>query len=1060
MYYRYLFLLLFFTGPAVKAQRATVLHGQVTGRNHMPLSGAQITVEHSEAHALSDGYGYFHLTLPPGTYQLQTTFVGYEPWTHTLRLPSTDTLRVVMEPKALQIDEVIVSTGYQDLPRERATGSFVKVDNALLNRSVSTDILSRLRDVTPGLSFNHVGTTFSIRGQSTLQSNAEPLIVVDGFPYNQPIENINPNDVESITVLKDAAAASIWGARAGNGVLVITTKKGAYNRPLKLAFNANVNVGARPDLYYQSRISSADYIATEQQLFSQGYYTSRENSDSHLALSPVVELLIARRDGKLSAADAAQQIASLGQYDVRDDVSRYLYRPSVNQQYSLGLTGGSELQRYQFSAGLDRNLDNQTGNSFRRVTLNAGNTWSMLDRKLEFSAAVYLTQNRREQNNPGSLTWSNGQRLYPYARLADDQGNPLAITRDYRLGFLGTALQQGLLDWQYRPLEELNLADNATTTAEYRINTGLRYKILPGLSAQVLYLYDRTLSYGRNQQESGTYTARNLINRYTQRSTAGVLTRPVPLGGLLDLSNATVVNHDLRGQLSYDLAKGEHQLSAIAGYEIQSLRSRGNGYRFYGYDSEHATGKPVDQTNSYTFFDNPSNGGGVPYNNYETDATDHYISWYGNAAYTYRQRYTVSGSARLDRSNLFEVNANQKGVPLWSAGLAWELSREGFYHLAALPYLKLRGTFGYNGNINKSLSAYTTASYYNGSDQSTLLPYARIVNPPNPELRWERIGNLNLGLDFATKGRRLSGTFEYFVKNAKDLIGSTAYAPSTGITVFTGNAAATQGSGFDLSLESHNLTGRLGWTTNFLVSHISEKVTDYDQKSSASLYLLNGNYGFYPLQGKPLFAIYSDRWAGLDPQTGDPMGYLNGVPSKNYSAVINATTPETMVYNGPSRPQVFGALRNTFSYGPLSVSANMSYSLGYFFRRPSIRYGTDNGLGSQHGDYALRWQKPGDEAFTQVPAVPATGLTARDELYTYAEVLVEKGDHVRLQDVQLSYAPNGRHSRFLREHPVQFYLYAANLGILWKATKTGLDPDYPTSTPAPTTIAGGIQFTY
>jgi len=636
----------------------------------------------------------------------------------------------------------------------------------------------------------------------------------------------------------------------------------------------------------------------------------------------------------------------------------------------------------------------------------------------------------------------------------------MAIIKDYRPGFLGTALQQGLLDWQYRPLEELNLADNATTTAEYRINTGLRYKILPGLSAQVLYLYDRSLNDGRNQQEAGSYTVRNLINRYTQRSATGLLTRPVPLGGLLDLSNSTVVNQDLRGQLSYDLTKGEHQLSAIAGYEIQSLRSRSNGYRFYGYDSEHATGKPVNQTTSYSFFDNQSNGGGIPYNTYETDATDHYISWYGNAAYTFRQRYTVSGSARLDRSNLFGVNANQKGVPLWSAGLAWELSREGYYHLEALPYLKLRGTFGYNGNINKSLSAYTTASYFSGSDQSTLLPYARIINPPNPELRWERIGNLNLGLDFATKGRWLSGTFEYFVKQGKDLIGSTAYAPSTGITVFTGNAAATRGSGFDLSLESRNLTGRLGWTTNFLVSHISEKVTDYDQKSSASLYLLSGNYGFYPLEGKPLFAIYSYRWAGLDPQTGDPMGYLNGVPSKSYSAVINATTPETMVYNGPSRPQVFGAFRNTFSYGPLSASANISYSLGYFFRRPSIRYGTDNGASNQNGDYTLRWQKPGDEVFTQVPSMPTTGLTARDELYTYAEVLVEKGDHVRLQDVQLSYTPKGRRSRFLREHPVQFYLYAANLGILWKATKTNLDPDYPASTPAPRTIAGGIRLTY
>ena len=1048
-------------GQTAAAQTPAVeLRGLVSGTAGQPLAGAAISIPGSAYRTTTDARGAFRLNLPPGNFFVRASYVGYEPLTVESKVPRRDTLHLRLMPAIGRISEVTVSTGYQDLPRERATGSFVKVDRELLNRSVSTEILARLRDVTPGLSFNTIGSQISIRGQSTLKANADPLIVVDGFPYNQPIENLNPNDVESISVLKDAAAASIWGARAGNGVIVITTRKGSYNKALQVTLNANVTAGERPDLFYTSRMSPADYIGIERRLFDQGYFTPAEPSVNHSPLSPVVELLIARRDGKISPAEAERQIGLLSAQDVREDQRRYLYRKSVNQQYSLGLTGGSERQRYQFSAGYDRNTDNQAGNGFRRVTLNGGNIWSLAGNRLEMSAAMYLSQTERALNNPGPLTWNGGNLVYPYARLAGEDGSALSITRELRAGFLETARQAGLPDWQYRPLDELRLSGRTVRSTEYRLNTGLKYKFFPGLSAQVLYLYDLNLGRGRNLQPAEAYATRNLINHYTQKAADGTLTRPVPPGGILDLSANSSVTHDIRGQLNYDLSRGEHQLSAIAGYELQSTHSNSTGSRFYGYDAEHATGKAVNGTTIFTYYDNPGSGGTIPYGGSESDLTDHYISWYGNAAYTYRSRYTLSGSARLDRSNLFGVDANHKGVPLWSAGAAWEVNRESFYHADWLPYLKLRATFGYNGNLSKSLSAYTTARYYDGSDSQTRLPYADILNPPNPSLTWERIRNLNLGLDFASRNHRLSGTLEYFVKQGRDLIGSTAYAPSSGIMVFTGNAAATSGHGLDFSLESRNLTGKVQWTTNFYVSYITDKVTRYDQVSSAALYLSSGANGVYPLEGKPLYAVYSYRWAGLDPQNGAPRGYLNGEVSKNYAAILNGTTPEQLVYNGPSRPPVFGAVRNTLTYGPVSLSFNLSYKFGYYFRRSSVRYGSDYGLAGQQGDYARRWQKSGDELFTDIPSVPQAFQGGRDDLYTYSEALVEKGDHIRLQDMQLSYSPKGRPAGFLRGHPVQFYLYAANLGLLWRANDAGLDPDAPNAPPAPRTIAGGIRFTF
>jgi TonB-linked SusC/RagA family outer membrane protein len=1037
------------------------LSGTVNDVSGVPVAGANVSVPNTGYHAVTDSVGVFRLSLPAGVFRLRVSFVGYGALEAEARVPAAGVLRLVLERADRALQEVVVSTGYQVLPKERATGSFVAVDKALLNRSVSTDVLDRLKGVVPGLSFNNVGTRLSIRGQNTLFSNADPLIVVDGFPYNQPIENLNPNDVESVTVLKDAAAASIWGSRAGNGVIVITTNKGGFNRPMKVSLNANVTVGKRPDLYYVPRMSTADYIEIEQRLFSEGFYSVAETDDTHPALSPVVELLIAGRDGQLSAAAVGNRMAALKGQDVRKDLDKYFYRQSVNQQYALSLEGGDVNRRYFFSAGYDRNLSSSVGNGFDRLTLNGSNTWRMLAGKLEFTVGMNLTETGTDLGNPGNLTWNRGDKLYPYAALADGRGGALALTHDYRESYVASAPGLGLLDWAYRPLQELRIADNHTQVTDYRLNTGLTYKILTGLNAQVLYQYDHSLNSGRQLQTLDSYYTRNLVNRFTQVDGDEVMIRPVPAGAVLDRSSGASMNHDGRVQLNYDGSFGKKsELSAIAGYEVQTLQVTGEAGRVYGYDPDHATMQQVDGLTQFPYFDNPNSGSNIPLNQAETDATDHYLSYYANAAYTYDRRLTLSGSARLDRSNLFGVKTNQKGVPLWSAGAAWELSRESFYHLGWLPYLKLRATFGYNGNINKSLSAYTTAGYFDGSESQTLLPYAQIINPPNPGLRWERNRQVNLGLDFGSKGQRVSGTLEYYFKRGLDLIGNTTFAPSSGIFVFTGNTANTSGHGLDFNIDTRNLVGKFKWNTSFLISYITDKVSRYDQESSVNNYLAFGNIGGYPLAGRPLYALYSYRWAGLDPQTGDPQGYLDGKVSKDYTAMAAAATPQHMVYNGPARPVVFGSFRNTFTYRAFSLSAMLSYELGYYFRRTSVRYGNDYGLSQQNGDYALRWQQPGDEGHTVVPSLPLVTNIQRDNFYAYSSALVEKGDNIRLQDISLSYTLAKGAVSFLPAGSLQVYVYAANLGILWRANHAHLDPDMPNNYPAPGTVAGGIRFTY
>jgi len=1042
--------------------------GRVTDSLNKPLPGATVMNKNTQKAVLTNENGEFTLDANTGD-RIAISFIGYNVYMFSVT-EGMAAQNVVLHEGVSRLNEVVVSTGYQEIPAERATGSFVQVDNALLNRRVSTGILSRLEDVTSGLVFNRnvTGRTndISIRGQSTIMGNTQPLIVVNNFPYDGDINDINPNDVLSISVLKDAAAASIWGSRAGNGVIVITTKKGNYNQPLKVSFNSNVTVGAKPDLFYQPRMSSADYIGVEQLLFKQGYYENAESSYNHVELTPVVQLLIAERDGKLSADETNRQIDALKNIDVRNDFNKYFYRKSVSQQYALSLQGGTGSQKYFLSAGYDKNLDNLVRNGNYRVTVNGNNTYTFLKDRLELGTALYYTSGKTNSNNLGTdniyASTSSGY-LYPYASLADASGNPLPIQHDYNADFIKSAQQQGLLNWQYAPLQELRLADNTSSVTDYRLNANLKYRVLNSLNAEVLYQYGRFSSTSRNLHTPDSYFSRNLVNDYTQVGEDGTLTYPVPNGGILDMQDMTATSQDVRGQLNYSQNwGGKHALSAIAGYELRDLHTTGSTHRLYGYDSDHATSTAVDYLTQYVLYADPYSYISIPNNDLQADLRDRNLSYYANASYAYDDKYTLSASGRLDRSNIFGVNTNRQGVPLWSAGLGWNASRESFYKLSWLPYLKLRATFGYNGNVYKNISAYTTAMYFAaGTDYSaTGLPFAQIINPPNPELRWERVRMVNFGVDFGLKNNVLSGTLEYYDKKGIDLIGATPFAPSTGITDFTGNYAGSSGRGVDVTLKSNNLTGQLKWATNFLLSYTTSKVTGYKSKSDAGSILTFG-YGFqpYPVDGKPLNAIYSYPWAGLDPQTGDPQGYLNGQVSKDYGKIISSATAGNLIYNGPSTPTVFGALRNTFSWKQLSLSANISYRLGYYFRKRSVNYASVlSGYGG-HGDYSLRWQQPGDEQHTSVPSVPAAINGNRDNFYLYGEELVRKGDHIRLQDISLSYDLGREQLKRLPFSHAQLYVYANNIGLLWKVNKDGIDPDYQLG-PPPRTVALGLKFDF
>ncbi|WP_185974270.1 SusC/RagA family TonB-linked outer membrane protein [Litoribacter populi] len=1045
-----LWLALIPVGVGMQSQTHPVSGKVYSAEDRQPLPGALVMVQGTNNGVVTDEEGDFRLMIEAGSHVLLISFLGYEPQVLEINVPLDEPINFSLQEEGMAMDAVeIVSTGYQQLSKERATGSFVHADRELVDRRVSPNILERLEDVTPGLVFNRdregAGTEISIRGTSTLYANAQPLIIVDNFPYDGQIENINPNDVESITVLRDAAAASIWGARAGNGVIVITTKRGIEGDRPRVTFNSNITLREQPDMFYFPQMDVGDFIGVERELFGLGYYNSQENSVQRPLISPVVETLIAERDGIISNMEAERAISEFSQRDVRRELEKYYYRPAVNQQYALNISGGSQSYRYVYSVGLDRNAGDVVDNSDSRITLNGQNHWKFLKNKLNVQAGVYYAQSRSLSGTALPQGYNS-----PYIHFGDEMGNPLGINRGIRGTFTDGAMGAGLLDWKYYPLAERGMMRDNSETNDLRINTTVSYEIFPGLKAEVLYQYWNAQTNGEVHHPFESFFARDMINTFTQVQPDGTLLRAVPEGGILNLSGVSEESHSLRGQLHYNKVwNKDHEFVGLGGYELKDYGRSDHSVRYYGYDDNIGVNQPVDYLTQYRRYQNNSLGR-IPYGNSIGGLTDRFVSYYLNGSYTYKNMYILSASARKDASNLFGVEANQRGVPLWSVGSSWVVSSEKFYNASWLPFLKLRATYGFNGNIDKNVSAYTTAMYMPGSANALSgLRYLQIVNPPNPNLRWERIHITNLALDFESKNRLISGSLEYYYKQGLDLIGDSPFPTSTGIDRFRGNFGATESHGLDVQLVTNILKGRFGWQTYFFHSMIREKVISYDLEAVSRDYVAYGSGALggspLPREGFPRYSVFSYAWAGLDPNTGAPRGYINNEPSTNYAGIFSNTQPEDLIYHGPGRPTNFGSVRNDFSFGNFSLSVNVSYRLGYYFRRPTVDYMALLQGRITHEDFARRWTEPGDELITNVPSMPTTLNNNRQAFYNVSEVRIEKGDHVRLQDVRLSYTIGKEKLKTLPFRRLEVYGYANNLGILWKETDAVADPDFRTS---------------
>lgn len=1039
-----LLLLLMGTSGTGWSQQSRMVEGTVRDLDGNPISA---TIRHAGGLRLAvNGAFSFELSRLPDT--LRFTAVGFAVVTRVVTGPGT--IHVQMSPVVQDIKEVVVSTGYQTLNPNEVTGTITLIDEKTIQSRVGGTILDRILGHSSGITQlvgkQEAGTGILIRGLGTINGPLEPLIVLDGFIYDGDIDNINPNDVEHVSILKDASAASIWGARAGNGVIVITTKKGKFDQPMQVSFQMDQSLQRPANLDTQWGLDAKTEIEMEKYLFEMGHFNNTIRSRPYQQLTPVLEILLQQREGKLTQSEADRAIAFWEKQDTKKNYLEEFYTQARHQNYNLQFTGGSERNNYMMGASYSHNLSELHARS-SRLNIRFNNQYKITD-KLSLAANLQLSQQKQRDGRPAYGTITPMNRRINYLAFRDDEGQPLPIDREYRGSYTDSIGAGRFLDWKYYPAEDYMHTDRTTNKMELFSTVSLGYNPFSNLSLTGSFQYQIQTRDQSSHNGIDSYYTRNLINQFTQiNANTGVLSYVVPMGGILQSTSASVNSFTWRGQANFKERFGGHLISAMAGVELKGSGTRSTIHATqYGYFEDPLAHTLVDAMTRYPHFITGAQvrvGGSS-----SLQRTDYrFASFYGNVAYSYLNRYLLTASARKDGSNVFGANTNDRWTPLWSAGMGWEISNEDFYQDRVFSKMKVVATYGVSGNVDMTKTASPIGFY--GTNSLTQLRYARISTINNPDLRWERLSQVSARIDLEHKSRRMFSSINLFKKYGSDLY---AQAPFD----FTGwglsstilrNAASMQGYGVELDLRTINLKSTdFEWSSSLFFNWNDNKTTAYyvgtNYSELAQLLTYGSGNRINPVIGKSLYSVAAYKWAGLD-EYGNPVGYLNGEPSTDYlqMLVYGRQQGDNITYLGSGTPLFFGSLSNQVRYQSLTISMNLGYHLAYFIRKG---YQLANGVvnGSFHKDFAKRWQTSGDEKSTSVPAFLYPVNTQRETFYAASEVHIIPGDHIRLDHIKANYTFNTSHwARPFRQ--IDFSVGLENGPLLWKKNKFGLDPSFP-----------------
>jgi len=1032
-----------------QSQQKREIKGKVTDEDGNTLPGVSVVVKGTTNGVSTDIDGNYSISIENENAVLVFSFVGME--SQEIKFKDQSTINIVLKEDQSQLGEVVV-TGYQTISRERATGSFAIVNEKVLDSKISTDFTSRIDGMVSGLQVDREGN-MTIRGISTLNASTKPLVVVDGFPIEGDNLSINPNDIKSVNVLKDAAAASIWGVRASNGVVVVITKNGGKAKKPVVSFSYNMTIKDKPDFSSMGYASPADQIDVELETLQNGWVWA-PSSWSTSPVSQVADIVFGSANyspwsvrGKhpyeYITDEEKEKIELLKTQDGVKEYEKYFLRNSVNQQYNLSINGGSDALTYYVSGIFDKNKESYLRQGMDRFMLNSKMDIKLSER-VKLTTGVNISHQISTSPSSGPNDYMMGPK-YGYGNYLDGNGNynpfPKGVAQQFKDEY---AQKDGFLNWDYNPLQDFRNTTDETETNNYRILSGLNVKLFKGLALDVKYQYEKFLSKQEALYNKENFVTRNSYNQYTgiDPETSNQV-HSFPYGEIQKNNDREKLAHSLRTQLNYSLEFGDHSIKALAGWEYRNISYSSVRDSYVGYESQLLTGNIVDWKSINDRKVPTWNGSKYARGYYYkgpafSETEERYVSAYTNIGYSFASKYDLTFSGRIDDSNLFGADRSYRLLPLWSVGAGWNISKENFFKSEKVNLLKLRMTYGINGNIDRTTVPQMKVRILRDMDTQDIV--GEIENPGNPKLKWEKTSVTNLAVDFGFFNNRIAGSIEYYKKISNDLLGEKVLNPLYGYTTIKSNIAELSNKGFELQLNTTPVIIKdFKWDLGVNFSYNKNSVVKAYSDARSLRDVIDGKY---IKTGRPIDAGYAYRYAGLS-ETGTPLVYnKEGEKVDQIANVVENV--DDLKYVGATIAPYNGSINTSFSYKGFNLNMLFTGSFGHYFKMAPLEYNTSmmldfsgNLISNEAKD---RWRKEGDEMITNIPKVGGSPWEIEYDYFNNSDYKVKPADYISFKEVVLSYQFNKECLSKLPFSSIVLSAQARNLGK-WVKNDQDIDPE-------------------
>lgn len=1043
----------------LSGKQTRTVTGHITDQEGMPLPGATVCIDDSKVCTVSDSEGFYSLKVPANKCSLKVSYIGMTNGVVTIKPGNAAVKQDIIMYSDNALDEVIV-TGYQDISKPKMTGSAVVITADQLTERYNTNIVSSLEGKVAGLST--YGGELKVRGTSSLYAETTPLLVVDGLPMEGRLEDLNQFDIETINVLKDAAAAAIYGARASNGVIVVTTKNAHKAGKIDIDFTANLNVYNKANFDYNDNfyMDAAQQVGKESDYFAKVYSDpsqvtkfEQKAAAGTSAISPLEYAFYRHAKGEINDSQLNDIKAKLSKNNFAKEYADAIYRKKVVQEYNLALRGRSEKSQNNLTINFQHDNGGEINTYDQRFTANYKGSFD-LAKWLTANASINAVYNKSRAKGYDYSSYVGDPWRFPaYESFYNEDGSVKKLYGWYDGNEL-FKVPEGCVDLGTDPIQEHY--ENAVNgrRMHMRFHGDLLFKIFKGFTLNTQFVYETDNRRQETYATPESHPARVIKNAYaTPDEQGGVIYPIMGTGGFKQTRNTNGEYWTARAQANYANTFGKHSVNALAGIEFRETLSKGTNSLLLGYDDQLQSSNTTTidlgtlynmrYTNYFTeqypanqFAFSPYIANGM---NPVTEVKHRYASGYANATYTYNERYNIFGSFRKDYADVYGLNAKYRGKPLWSVGAAWNIEQEDFMKpVEFVNFLKLRFSYGATGNIYQGATSYLTAS--TGSlNYYSKLPYASIDSPANPLLTWEKTYTTNIGVDFSLWNNRVRGSLDYYLKKATDVFSHKSLDPTTGFTSMFVNAADMRNNGIELQVTADWFRpasrDQFGWSTSLTFAHNSNKVTKVDNPATHAYDLISMPFK----EGYPASAVWSYRFAGIDDGTygnaGQTLWYGTG------DVVTHGPSggdPSILEFSGQTDPKVIMGMDNRFEWNGFFFTALVTYYGGHVMRAlPETE--TFAGTYGPVDLYFMNSWTP--ENHTSTPGWGEYSSTAIGSEPSYSDLSVRKADFIKLRNIVLGYTFPKEWLKGTSINRLGLQLQVNNPGTIWKANKVNVDPE-------------------